>query len=188
MTSENPAVAESVKISIYGDDRAGPSGGGMCGSDLFRRGEAGAQGESRGMVARQRQARGLVWSEIAVFLEFGPRNLRDIRDRALVAVAYDITCQREELVSLAIEDIEPAEDGSGTVVIRRSKTDVAGEGTTAYLSPLTMRLLAAWFDGSGLRSGPIFALVVGRDGVGDPLTSADRHRGVAEGENFGRAR
>jgi hypothetical protein len=44
------------------------------------------------MVARQRQARGLVWSEIAVFLEFGPRNLRDIRDRALVAVAYDITC------------------------------------------------------------------------------------------------
>jgi integrase len=79
-----------------------------------------------------------------VFLEFEPRNLRDIRDRALVAVAYDTMCRRKELVSLLIEDIESAEDGSGTVVIRRSKTDVAGEGATAYLSPLTMRLLTEW--------------------------------------------
>jgi len=126
---------------------------------------------SRGMAARQRQARGLVWSEIAVFLEFEPRNLRDIRDRALVAVAYDTMCRREELVSLAVEDIERAEDGSGTVVIRRSKTDVAGEGATAYLSPLTMRLVAEWLRESELRSGPMFARVVGSDGVGNPLTA-----------------
>jgi len=165
---------------------------------------------SRGMAARQRQARGLVWSEIAVFLEFEPRNLRDIRDRALVAVAYDTMCRREELVSLLIEDIEPAEDGSGTVVIRRSKTDTTGEGATAYLSPLTMRLVAQWLEGSGLRQSgpgkgqrtqvreasrsraadspspgegrkpeqpgqsentPVFARVVGRNGVGDPLTA-----------------
>jgi hypothetical protein len=45
-----------------------------------------------------------------------------------VAVAYDTMCRREELVSLLIEDIDPAQDGSDTVVIRRSKTDVAGEG------------------------------------------------------------
>jgi integrase len=126
---------------------------------------------SRGMAARQRQARGLVWSEIAVFLEFEPRNLRDIRDRALVAVAYDTMCRREELVSLLIEDIEPSEDGSGTVVIRRSKTDVAGEGATAYLSPLTIRLVAEWLSGSALKSGPLFARVLGRNGVGDPLTA-----------------
>jgi site-specific recombinase XerD len=126
---------------------------------------------SRGMAARQRQARGLVWSEIAVFLEFEPRNLRDIRDRALVVVAYDTMCRREELVSLLIEDIESAEDGSGTVVIRRSKTDVTGEGATAYLSLLTMRLVAEWLSGSALKSGPLFARVVGRNGVGDPLTA-----------------
>jgi integrase len=126
---------------------------------------------SRGMAARQRQARGLVWSEIAVFLEFQPRNLRDIRDRALVAVAYDTMCRREELVSLLIEDIEPAGDGSGTVVIRRAKTDVTGEGATAYLSPLSMRLLSEWLQGSGLKSGPLFARVVGSNGIGDPLTA-----------------
>jgi integrase len=99
---------------------------------------------SQGMAARQRQARGLVSSKIAVFLEFEPWNLRDVRDRALVVVAYDTMCRREELVSLLIEDIESAEDGSGTVVNRRSKTDTTGEGTTAYLSPLSMRLVGEW--------------------------------------------
>jgi integrase len=113
----------------------------------------------------------LVWSEIVVFLEFQPRNLRDVRDRALVTVAYDTMCRREELVSLLIEDIEPAEDGSGTVVIRRSKTDVMGEGATAYLSPLSMRLVAEWLQESALKSGQIFARVVGSNAVGDPLTA-----------------
>jgi hypothetical protein len=89
----------------------------------------------------------------------------------LVAVAYDTMCRREELVSLLIEGIEPAEDGSGTVVIRRSKTDVTGEGATAYLSPLSMRLVAEWLQGSGLKSGPVFARVVGSNGIGDPLSA-----------------
>jgi integrase len=105
--------------------------------------------------ARQKQARGLVWSEIAVFLEFEPRGLRDIRDRALVAVAYDTMCRREELVNLRIEDIADSGDGSGSVLIRRSKTDTAGEGATAYLSPLTMRLVAAWLSASQLKQGPV---------------------------------
>jgi len=54
------------------------------------------------MPARQTLARGLVWGEIAKFLEFEARNLRDTRDRALVAVAYDTMCRREELVNLRI--------------------------------------------------------------------------------------
>jgi len=37
-----------------------------------------------------------------MFLEFQPRNLRAIRDQALVAVAYDAMCRREELVSLVV--------------------------------------------------------------------------------------
>jgi site-specific recombinase XerD len=41
----------------------------------------------RNVPARQRQARGLTWGEIELFLSVEPRNLRDVRDRALVAVA-----------------------------------------------------------------------------------------------------
>jgi site-specific recombinase XerD len=126
---------------------------------------------SRTVPARQTQARGLVWAEIAVFLEFEARNLRDIRDRALVTVAYDTMCRREELVNLRIEDIADSADGSGSVLIRRSKTDTAGEGATAYLSPLTMQLVGEWLEASQLKSGPVFARVVGRNGVGDALTA-----------------
>src|SRR5271165_4516142 len=121
--------------------------------------------------ARQRQARGLTWAEIDLFLSVSPRNLRDIRDRALVAVAYDTMCRREELVSLNIEDIAGAGDGSGSVLIRWSKTDTAGEGATAYLSPLTMRLIADWLKAAELKSGPLFVRVVGSNTVGGALTA-----------------
>ena len=75
----------------------------------------------RNSNARQKQARGLVWAEIEGFLFIEPRNLRDMRDRALVAVAYDTMCRREELVSLLVEDIAEASDRSGSILIRRSK-------------------------------------------------------------------
>jgi integrase len=120
--------------------------------------------------ARQKQARGLTWAEIELFLSVSPRNLRDIRDRALVAVAYDTMCRREELVSLLVEDIAGAADGSGSVLIRRSKTDTTGEGAAAYLSPLTMRLVREWIRSSQRKSGTLFARVLGKNGVGEPLT------------------
>lgn len=41
---------------------------------------------------------------------------------------YDAMCRRDELVSLRIEDLADAGDGSGSVLIRRSKADTAGEG------------------------------------------------------------
>ena len=124
----------------------------------------------RNVSARQKQARGLVWGEIEAFLSIEPRNLRDIRDRALVAVAYDTMCRREELVSLLVEDIAEASDGSGSILIRRSKTDTTGEGATAYLSPLTMRLLKEWVTKAEIKQGAIFVRVHGAAGVGDPLT------------------
>ena len=89
-----------------------------------------------------------MWEEIEVFLSIELRNLRDIRDRALVAAACDTSCRRGELVLLKVDDISGAADGSGTVLIRRSKTDTTGEGATSYLSPLTMRLLSARSSGA----------------------------------------
>jgi integrase len=121
--------------------------------------------------ARQKQARGLTWAEIELFLSVEPRGLRDIRDRAFVAVAYDTMCRREELVSLLVEDIAEAADRSGSVLIRRSKTDTTGEGATAYLSPLTMRLVSEWLRGSQLKEGPLFVRVAGAKAAGHALTA-----------------
>ncbi|HEY6619992.1 MAG TPA: tyrosine-type recombinase/integrase [Steroidobacteraceae bacterium] len=125
----------------------------------------------RNSTARQKQARGLVWAEIEAFLSIEPRNLRDIRDRALVAVAYDTMCRREELVSLLAEDISEASDGSASILIRRSKTDTTAEGAAAYLSPLTMRMLNQWITQAGIKKGAIFVRVHGAIGVGGPLTA-----------------
>ena len=44
----------------------------------------------------------------------------------------------------------------GAFLIRRSKTDATGEGATAYLSPLTMRLLKEWIRGGGDQEGASF--------------------------------
>jgi hypothetical protein len=48
-------------------------------------------------------------------------------------------------------------NGSGTMLIRRSKTDAAGEGTQAYLSRETVKRLEKWLDDAGIRRG-----IVGR--------------------------
>ncbi len=141
----DPTAAEEVKLALKEMGRKGP--------------------------ARQKQARGLTWAEIEVFLSVEPRNLRDIRDQALVAVAYDTMCRREELVSLLVEDIEEGSEGSGSILIRRSKTDTTGEGATAYLSPLTMRLVSVWLKEAGLKTGPVFVRVHGSASVGDMLTA-----------------
>jgi site-specific recombinase XerD len=124
----------------------------------------------RNSTGRQKQARGLVWEEIETFLSIEPRNLRDIRDRALVVVAYDTMCRREELMSLLVEDVSEASDGSASILIRRSKTDTTGEGATAYLSPLTMRLLRDWITQAGIKEGAVFVRVLGPSSVGSSLT------------------
>ncbi len=61
--------------------------------------------------------------------------------------------------------------GSGSIFIRRSKTDTTGEGATAYLSPLTMRLVREWIRQAGIKEGAIFLRVHGAAGVGGPLTA-----------------
>jgi integrase len=56
-------------------------------------------------------------------LTAGGDGIRDLRNRAILAVAYDTLCRRSELVGLQVEDIEAGTDGTGTVIVRRSKTD-----------------------------------------------------------------
>jgi hypothetical protein len=47
--------------------------------------------------------------------------------------------RRSELIAFDVEDIEIMPNGSGTILIRRSRTDAAGEGASAYLSHETVR-------------------------------------------------
>jgi integrase len=119
--------------------------------------------------ARQRQARALTRTEIEDFLKNAGESIQATRERALLCVAYDTMARRAELVALSIADLTLAPDGSGSVLIRRSKTDQRGEGASAYLSHETVRLLKMWLEEAGIREGAIFRRLIGRNHVGGRL-------------------
>ena len=122
---------------------------------------------------RQRQARGLRYKGEVDDLD-GPaagvclthllkacrRDWLGLRDQVLLRIAYDSGCRRSELVAIQVGDIEHAGgDGSGLLTIARSKTDREGEGALAYLSPSTMRTIAAWKKAADIRDGPLLRRV-----------------------------
>ncbi len=118
---------------------------------------------------RQRQAKALGWHDIKRFLITAGDNIRAGRERALLAVAYDTMARRSELVAMDVEDFSWMDDGSGRVLIRRSKTDQAGEGSLAYLSPDTVVYLKNWLKVSGINSGAVFRRLIGRGRIGPRL-------------------
>jgi integrase len=109
----------------------------------------------------QRQAKGMGWAEISKFLETCGESLPATRERALLCVAYDTMARRGELVALNVGDFKFLEDESGRALIRRSKTDQAGEGHTAYLAPTTVRYLKEWLALGEITRGAVFRRLIG---------------------------
>jgi integrase len=125
------------------------------------------------LSARQRQAKALGWAQIKLFIETAGESLPATRERALVCVAYDTMARRSELVAFDIDDFRLLTDGTGRALIRRSKTDQAGEGNTAYLSRTTVRYLTRWLEAAEISEGAVFRRVIGRGTV----TTNDDGRG-----------
>jgi integrase len=121
------------------------------------------------LSARQRQAKPLGWAEIKRFIETAGKGIRANRERALLCVAYDTMARRSELVALNLEDFDFLPDGTGRALIRRSKTDQAGEGNTSYLPRETVRWLKIWIAAAGIREGAVFRRLIGRARIGDRL-------------------
>lgn len=101
-----------------------------------------------------------------------PNTLVGLRNRAMLAVAYDTLARRSELVALQVEDIQAGERGARSILIRRSKVDQEGVGEIRYLAPDTMRHLRAWLAGAEIASGPIFRGVAKGDRVAEGLSTA----------------
>jgi integrase len=123
-------------------------------------------------TSRQRQARGVGRAEIAEFLKCAGEGIRADRERALLCMAYDTMARRSELVALNVDDLTLAPDGSGSVLIRKSKTDQASAGASSYLSRETVRHLLVWLQAAGIREGAIFRRLFGRDKIGPRLNAA----------------
>lgn len=74
---------------------------------------------------------------------------RDLRDAALVNVAYDLMLRSAELVGVRWDRIEADSGGSGAYRVGKTKTDQLGHGKRRYLRPETMADLDAWRGLSG---------------------------------------
>lgn len=125
----------------------------------------------RGAIGvRRRQARPIRYKGEIANLDSPPEGLslmallkacrRDelgLRDAALLRLAYDTAVRRSELVAIDVRHIEgPDGVGAGLLFIPSSKTDQAGEGTHAYLSPVTMAAIAHWRARARIERGPLF--------------------------------
>ena len=82
---------------------------------------------------RQRQVQGLTWKLLRRLMEAAGDRLIDLRNRAILAVAYDAMLRRSELVALQVVDMKIDMGGSASLLVRRGKTDPRGAGATLYL-------------------------------------------------------
>ncbi|EZP74220.1 Integrase family protein [Sphingomonas paucimobilis] len=86
-------------------------------------------------------------------------DLRALRDRAMLAIGMAAALRRSELVALDVSDVELPPEGL-RLLIGRSKTDQAGEGTVIAI-PEGRRirpkaLLLEWMASAGHKEGPLF--------------------------------
>ncbi len=66
------------------------------------------------------------------------------RDAVLLWLGTDLGRRRSEYAAMNVGDVSKAGDGSGTILVRRSKTDQSGEGRVKYLSPDAMAAISTW--------------------------------------------
>lgn len=118
---------------------------------------------------RQNQARALNREHVNSMLFAAGDALKDLRDRALLSMAYDTMARRSELVGLDVTDLTIAEDGSGTVLIRKSKGDQEGAGSVRYVAADTVAALTRWLTTSGVDDGALFRSVMKGGRVGGRL-------------------
>ena len=146
------AAARPVRRYVAASPRAREGGGQGRASEPARRALARMHGKGR----RQAQAEGLTWTLRERLMDATGDTLIDARNRALLAAAYDTLLRRGELVALLVADIVEENDGSATVLVRRSKTDPEGRGATLYLAPDSLALVRAWLGRSGVGEGRVF--------------------------------
>jgi len=105
---------------------------------------------------RPTQAIGLTSEILNRIIDGLPETPAGLRDAALISVGYDTLCRSCELVAMSVENLQMPPGGEWSVLIGRSKGDQAGDGRTAWLSPITVDRLRRWMEAAELTQGPLF--------------------------------
>jgi integrase len=103
----------------------------------------------------------------------GNETLRQLRDRALLLVAFASAMRRSELVALDVADLDWTAEGV-LIRIRKSKTDQEGAGASVAVpkgeTACPVAALRAWLDAAGITEGAVFRRVRGKRGLGGRLS------------------
>ena len=139
---------------------------------------SGREGRDRG----RGQVAGIGWAHAeaaASLASNGSDSLQGLRDAAIVRVMSDTLARISEVAALRCADVEADASGGGTVLIRASKSDQQGEGSTRYVGPATLAAVNRYLEAAEHSAGPLFRQV--RRGVvtaaNDPL-GADSIRAI----------
>ena len=81
------------------------------------------------------------------------KDLRGLRDRALLLLAYDSMRRRSELVSLCVEDMEWLSNEGSSILLRKSKTDQMGTGKWIHLSMEATQAVLDWLEAARIEDG-----------------------------------
>ena len=158
------AARHALMTLLAGDPGSGGSAGGATPAptrDRVVTGEMKGIRREQGLAGRggRAQAKPLRWkgevgdldrdaalplSVLALLTTLDLTTAAGLRDAVLLRLGTDLGRRRSEYAALNVGDVTLAGDGSGTIAIRRSKTDQAGEGRVKYLSPDAMAAIAAW--------------------------------------------
>ena len=78
-----------------------------------------------------------------------------LRDSMIFGIMSDALLRASEMVNVRVEDILREPNGSGMVIIRRSKTDQYAAGDTRYLRSETLERIDTFLETVGITSGHI---------------------------------
>lgn len=81
------------------------------------------------------------------------QDLRGLRDKALLLLAYDSMRRRSELVSLCVEDMEWLSNEGASILLRKSKTDQMATGKWIHLSSETTQAVLDWLEAARIEDG-----------------------------------
>jgi integrase len=123
----------------------------------------------------QAQAAPMRRSDIEAALgRMGP-SLIELRDAALLSLAYDSLARASELVALNVSDVQHGGNGA-TVYIARSKTDQEGAGQYRFVAPDTFARVMAWVAAARLDPAAPLFIPMSHAGAGDRITPRDVSR------------
>jgi site-specific recombinase XerD len=134
----------------------------------------------RSKFARPKQAKGLTSEYLKRFLDAQPDTLIGLRNRAMLALGYELLTRRSELVALRVEDIEFRADGTIKAIIRRSKADPFGHGRLAFTSKGTADLMRDWLTRREIETEQLFCPVYHGKAIDRPITDMTVRRVLSE--------